>query len=97
MQGLRASSAKARREGEKAFGESRQELAEEAHGLGIDLIVRRAPVFGTPGVAAAPQSWTLLYRDGMAEVWARNDDQLPARLSKIRSAWGESQVQSKTE
>ena len=97
MKGLRATSAEQRRENEKKFGAAREKLAEEAHGLGIDLIVRRAPVFGTPGVAAPPRSWTLLYRDGMAEVWARNDDNLSTRMEKIRKAWGETQVQMKTE
>jgi len=93
MRSLRATTGKERREGEIAFGLSRERLAEEAHTLGVDLVVRRAPVFGTAGVAEPPKSWTLLYRDGMAEVWARNDEQLSSRLSKIQKAWGEGQVQ----
>lgn len=95
--GLRASKAADRRVAEKAFGTSREGLAKIAERLGADLIVKRVPVFGTPGVANAPVDWHLLYRDNQAEVWALKDEKLSGRLEQIRGAWGQGQVQGISE
>lgn len=56
-------------------------LQEASERFGIDLAVRRRGRF----LASPPTGWTMLYADSVAEVWARQDDNLPARIRQTRA------------